>query len=94
MFAISVPQSYSRLFLTIYNAPAVPGRPLVCPSKFNKKDAVRKAKPVNAGEAKLRVKAASRLSLQGCQMDSVQLPRMSGSFDFYRVPLSDIRTIS
>jgi hypothetical protein len=53
-----------------------------------------KADPVNSGEAKLRVKAASSLSMQGCQMYSVKLPRMSGSFDFYSVPLSDMPTLS
>ena len=53
----------------------------VCPGKFNI-EGFYKAKPANAGEAKLRVKAASDCDLQGCQKYSVKLPRMSGSFDF------------
>jgi hypothetical protein len=74
MFAISVPQSYSRPFLrAVYNAHAVRAS-LHVPRQINI-ERFHKAKPANAGEAKLRVKAASSLSLQGCQIVSVKLPR-------------------
>jgi hypothetical protein len=81
MFADSVPQSYSRHFLwAVYNAHAVRAI-CICPGKFNI-DRFYKAKPANAGEAKLRVKAASYCHLQGYQEYSVKVPRLSGSFDF------------
>ena len=91
MFAISVLQSYSDLFPAVYNAPAVPGHdPSPARANLTSKRAMRKAEPVNTGEAKLRVKAVSSLSVQGCQMYSVKLSRMSGSLDFHSVPLSDM----
>ena len=77
----SVPQSYSHLLLSItYNAPA--GASDLVFAQANLASKGTQAKPTKAGEAKLRVKAASDCHLQGCQTYSVKLPRMSGSFDF------------
>ena len=83
MFADSVPQSYSRRFLwAVYNAHAVRAILTACLPRQINIERFHKAKPANAEEAKLRVKAASDCHLQGCQKYSVKLPRMSGSFDF------------
>src|ERR1044072_6339963 len=86
MSADSVPQSYSRPFLwAVYNAHAVRApRPRSQPSAQSKLNIERfyQAKPVNAGEARLRVKAASTLSFARLPKAFGKLPRMSGSFDF------------
>ena len=57
----SVPQSYSHLLLSItYNAPA--GASDLVFAQANLASKGTQAKPTKAGEAKLRVKAASLLS--------------------------------
>jgi len=57
------------------------GRPFVCPKQLNI-ERFYQAQPVKAGEAKLRVKAASTLSFARLPNGFGKLPRMSGSFDF------------
>ncbi len=63
---------------------------LIDPDLFNSRfNILYQAKPQSAEKQNYEIKLFYRCDWQGCQSNSVKLPRTPGSFHFYRMPHTD-----